>query len=109
VALARIERDAFWERRGQGGDRARPLVAASIGSYGAFLADGSEYRGDWARWTRWPTGTGPGSHPWKRAARTSWRSRLPSLVEVEAIVRLLAETGGPPAWISVQARFRYPR
>lgn len=28
-------------------ERLRPLVAASIGPYGAFLADGSEYRGDY--------------------------------------------------------------
>ncbi|MEZ4612201.1 MAG: homocysteine S-methyltransferase family protein [Caldilineaceae bacterium] len=27
--------------------RTRPLVAASVGPYGAFLADGSEYRGDY--------------------------------------------------------------
>lgn len=25
----------------------RPLVAASVGPYGAFLADGSEYRGEY--------------------------------------------------------------
>ena len=28
-------------------DAKRPLVAASIGPYGAYLADGSEYRGDY--------------------------------------------------------------
>jgi homocysteine S-methyltransferase len=106
VALARTERDAFWERRGRGGDRARPLVAASIGSYGAFLADGSEYRGDYgldvdalADWHR----------PRLRILEEGGADllafeTLPSLVEVEAIVRLLAETAGPPAWISLQAR-----
>ena len=26
-------------------DRPKPLVAASVGPYGAYLADGSEYRG----------------------------------------------------------------
>jgi homocysteine S-methyltransferase len=45
VALATTARDDFWadfdNRRG----RRRPLVAASIGPYGAMLADGSEYRG----------------------------------------------------------------
>lgn len=29
--------------------RLRPLVAASIGCYGAALADGSEYRGDYGK------------------------------------------------------------
>lgn len=31
--------------------RLRPLVAASVGPYGAFLADGSEYRGQYAKST----------------------------------------------------------
>jgi homocysteine S-methyltransferase len=106
VALARAERDAFWERRADDDVRARPLVAASIGSYGAFLADGSEYRGDYgldvdalAAWHR----------PRLRVLEASGADlvafeTIPSLVEIEAIVRLLAETGGPPAWISFQAR-----
>jgi homocysteine S-methyltransferase len=106
VALARHERDAFWQRRERGGDRAMPLVAASIGSYGAFLAEGSEYRGDYgldvpalAAWHR----------PRLRILEESSADLLafetiPSLVEVDAIVRLLDETDGPPAWISFQAR-----
>jgi homocysteine S-methyltransferase len=106
VALARTERDAFWARRGEAGDRARPLVAASIGSYGAFLADGSEYRGDYgldvaslADWHRPRLRILEGGGADLLAFET-----LPSLVEVDAIVRLLAETDGPPAWISIQAR-----
>jgi homocysteine S-methyltransferase len=68
VTLARDAREEFWEGTA-GGDRAahapgdgspagggpadgarrlRPLVAASIGPYGAMLADGSEYRGHYA-------------------------------------------------------------
>jgi homocysteine S-methyltransferase len=43
VALARAARDEFCE--GQAPSRRRPLVAASVGPYGAMLADGSEYRG----------------------------------------------------------------
>src|SRR5262245_2955929 len=48
VALAREARNAFWsdERRRVG--RQRPLVAASIGPYGAYLANGAEYTGDYA-------------------------------------------------------------
>jgi homocysteine S-methyltransferase len=105
VRLAMGERDAFWSRTARG-SRAQPLVAASIGSYGAALADGAEYRGDYGLDVL--------------ALEAFHRSRLrlletsgaellafetiPSLVEVEAIVRLLAEEEGPPAWLSVQAR-----
>jgi homocysteine S-methyltransferase len=105
VALARRARDAFQDRAGPG-DRPRPIVAASIGSYGAYLADGSEYRGEFglsvealANWHR----------PRLRALEESGAEILafetiPSLSEAEAIARLLAERDGPPAWISFQAR-----
>jgi len=106
VVLACRERDAFWECSRQNGVRARPLVAASIGSYGAFLADGSEYRGDYGL-------DGDALAAWHRprlriveegAADLLAFETIPSLVEAAAIVRLLAETDGPPAWISFQAR-----
>src|SRR5450631_2763760 len=46
VTLARQARDDFWhESQSHPTNRLRPLVAASIGPYGAALADGSEYRG----------------------------------------------------------------
>ncbi len=47
VRLACTARDEFVRGR-TAGDRRRPLVAASVGPYGAMLADGSEYRGDYA-------------------------------------------------------------
>jgi homocysteine S-methyltransferase len=106
VTLACRERDAFWERPTTDGARPQALVAASIGSYGAFLADGSEYRGDYgqdvdtlAAWHR----------PRLRLLEESGADlvafeTIPSLVEAEAIVRLLAERDGPPAWMSFQAR-----
>jgi len=40
-------RDVFWREPANRAGRPRPLVAASVGPYGAFLADGSEYRGDY--------------------------------------------------------------
>ena len=105
VTLARRERDAFWERREPGSTRLRPLVAASIGSYGAFLADGSEYRGDY--------GIGVAKLiAWHRprlllledsAADLLAFETIPSVVEAEAIVRLLGERDGLPAWLSFQA------
>lgn len=46
VNLATEARDKFWDAIKQvpGHNYNRALVAASIGSYGAYLADGSEYR-----------------------------------------------------------------
>ncbi|HZN54301.1 MAG TPA: homocysteine S-methyltransferase [Candidatus Polarisedimenticolaceae bacterium] len=100
VAIALRARDAF----ASGADR--PLVAASLGPYGASLADGSEYRGDYglsiealADWHR----------PRVRAAEETGADVLafetiPSGVEVEAIARVLGERDGLPVWISFQAR-----
>jgi homocysteine S-methyltransferase len=48
VGLAVEARDEFWAVPANREGRLRPLVAASIGPYGAMLADGSEYRGRYA-------------------------------------------------------------
>ncbi len=48
VALAIDARDEFWAFEPNRAGRLWPLVAASIGPYGAMLADGSEYRGRYA-------------------------------------------------------------
>jgi homocysteine S-methyltransferase len=48
VALAAAARDDFWAMPANRSGRLRPLIAASIGPYGAVLADGSEYRGHYA-------------------------------------------------------------
>ncbi|KAF5762232.1 putative homocysteine S-methyltransferase [Helianthus annuus] len=49
VKLATDARDVFWESVNKIDDHTynRALVAASIGSYGAYLADGSEYSGNY--------------------------------------------------------------
>lgn len=46
VKLAVQTRDKFWEdaKKIPGNPYNQALIAASIGSYGAYLADGSEYR-----------------------------------------------------------------
>lgn len=44
VELAREARDEVWEESSSS-RKTKPLVAASIGPYGAYLADGSEYTG----------------------------------------------------------------
>ena len=40
-------RDEWWEAEGEPEGREYPLCLASVGPYGAFLADGSEYRGNY--------------------------------------------------------------
>jgi homocysteine S-methyltransferase len=47
--LARATRDGSWNGldEGERARRLRPLVAGGIGPYGAVLADGSEFRGDY--------------------------------------------------------------
>jgi len=47
VDLAIEARDELWCNPAHRQGRLCPLVAASIGPYGAYLADGSEYRGDY--------------------------------------------------------------
>ena len=40
-------RDEWWEEEGRAAGRAYPLCLAGVGPYGAYLADGSEYRGNY--------------------------------------------------------------
>ncbi|TPE66863.1 homocysteine S-methyltransferase [Halalkalibacterium halodurans] len=47
VQIAIKARDEFWRIEENQYGRPEPIVAASVGPYGAFLADGSEYRGDY--------------------------------------------------------------
>ncbi|ANU09427.1 homocysteine methyltransferase [Planococcus antarcticus DSM 14505] len=48
VQIASEARDEFWTELDNQSNRPKPLVAASVGPYGAFLSDGSEYRGDYS-------------------------------------------------------------
>jgi homocysteine S-methyltransferase len=81
-------------------------VAASLGPYGAFLADGSEYRGDYGleeealydfHARRW--------HLLSRSrADLLACETIPSGVEAAALLRLLDETPGRWAWLSFTLR-----
>jgi homocysteine S-methyltransferase len=79
-----------------------PLVAASVGPYGAFLADGSEYRGDYGL----PVETLMDFHRPRLAVLAASGADLlacetiPCLAEAEALVRLLAEFPQTGAWLS---------
>lgn len=106
VILARQARDAFWQKEAPRGGRLRPLVAASVGPYGAYLADGSEYTGaygldagvllDFHR-ERWRLLAAAG--PDLMACET-----IPSGVEAQALARLLPESPSVPAWVSFSCR-----
>ncbi len=98
VACAVVARDSF----GNGRQR---WVAASVGPYGAMLADGSEYRGNYGR-------TVAQLRDWHRPrleiladtdADVLAIETVPCLAEVQALVELLAGSG-VPAWLSLTAQ-----
>ena len=106
VRLALEAREEFWRAPDHRIGRIRPLVAASVGPYGAFLADGSEYRGhygvseaDLRAFHRLRLGALLGAGPDVLACET-----LPSFAEARALVSLLAEFPEASAWISFSAR-----
>ncbi|WP_414148227.1 homocysteine S-methyltransferase [Erwinia sp. BNK-24-b] len=82
------------------------LVAGSVGPYGAYLADGSEYRGDYSL----PQAEMMDFHrPRVRALVDAGADllaceTLPSFAEIEALVALLAEFPATPAWFSFTLR-----
>ncbi len=102
VQLACEARDDFWASTAHRRGRLRPLVAASVGSYGAFLADGSEYRGDYgltavelADWHRSRFAVLADAGADLLACET-----IPCAIEGEALVNLLHEFPGTLAWLS---------
>lgn len=105
VALALQARDQFWSSADHA-PRQRPLVAASVGPYGAFLADGSEYSGDYGLdvaalvdFHRERLQVLSDAGPDLLAIET-----IPSSIEVAALLALLESEPGPPAWVSVCCR-----
>lgn len=83
-------------------ERQSLFVAASVGPYGAFLHDGSEYRGDYGltveelmEWHRPRLAVLADSGADLLACET-----IPCLAEGEALVRLLAEFPDTTAWLS---------
>lgn len=103
VQLATQARDDYRAREADNPTAQRPLlVAASVGPYGAYLHDGSEYRGDYglsvAQLMDW-------HRPRLALLATSGADLLacetiPSLAEGEALVRVLAEFPTCAAWLS---------
>jgi homocysteine S-methyltransferase len=106
VDLAVLARESFWSETPHRHERLKPLVAASIGPYGATLHDGSEYHGNYDLD--------------KQALIDFHRPRMkvladtdadifafetiPSLLEAQALLELLTEFPGKQAWLSFSCR-----
>ncbi len=105
VELAKKARDEARQKKEDG--RPLPLAAASVGPYGAYLADGSEYHGNYgltedelyafhAPRIRLLAETEPDFF----AVET-----LPTLTEAKAVAKAIMDTApGIPAWVSFSCR-----
>lgn len=108
IALAINTRDQFWQEPANQVGRLRPLVAASVGPYGAYLANGAEYTGDYDldekglvafHRERWFILAESGAD--LLACET-----IPSAVEARALAQLAQETPEMPLWVSFSCRDR---
>ena len=106
VDLALEARDTFWSGPENREGRTKPLVAAGIGPYGAFLADGSEYTGRYVidgdalyafHKSRWDILA-------ESPADLLACETIPSAQEAGVLMRLLNETPGRWAWVSFSCR-----
>ena len=102
VRLACAAREEFWAEEESHTGRIRPLVAASAGSYGAFLADGSEYHGnyDLSKEDLIDFHRGRLEVLLDSEADLIAFETIPSLLEGEAVIRLLEDYPGAKAWLS---------
>jgi homocysteine S-methyltransferase len=106
VRLAQEARAEFWSKEENRIHRAYPLIAGSVGPYGAFLADGSEYRGDYnlgeddlIAFHRPRIEALIASNPDLLACET-----IPCLIEAQALIRLLTEFPQTSAWFCFSAK-----
>lgn len=103
VTLAQRARDDY---RAATGSEAPLLVAGSVGPYGAYLANGAEYRGDYAL----PAAEMKDFHRPRVAALLEAGvdllacETLPSFGEIQALISLLAEFPHSSAWFSFTLR-----
>ncbi|APM41273.1 homocysteine S-methyltransferase [Clostridium kluyveri] len=106
VQVAKRARDRFWENPLNRINRPKPLIAGSIGPYGAYLADGSEYIGHY----------NISEEELMEFHRPRMKilieegvdilacETIPSLVEAQAILKLLEEFPSVYGWISFSAK-----
>jgi len=106
VTLARDAVDEFWAEGDGRGERLRPIVAASVGPYGAYLADGSEYDG------RYGVGDAELRDFHRRRFRVLAASdadllaceTIPSLQETKVLLDLFSQTPEARGWITFSCR-----
>ena len=107
VQIAQAARDEFWsDEKNRTDNRTRPMIAASVGPYGAFLADGSEYRGDYGLNEQELIDF---HRPRVEALIASGADLLacetiPCLIEAQALVKLLGEFPNTFAWFCFSAK-----
>ena len=103
VELARKAREAYLAENPQAGTL---LVAGSVGPYGAFLADGSEYRGDYQRSAaEFQAFHRPRVEALLDAGADLLACEtLPSFAEIQALAALLQEYPRARAWYSFTLR-----
>mgnify|MGYP001550028938 CR=1 FL=1 len=106
VDLALLARETFWSAGENRRSRLRPLVAASIGPYGACLADGSEYHGnyDLNRQELIEFHRPRFSELACSDADILAFETIPSKLEAEALIELLANFPERQAWLSFSCR-----
>ncbi len=106
VNLAVDARDTFWSDAENRDQRLRPLVAASVGPYGAYRADGSEYTGAYGlsddelldfHEERWRILAESG-------ADLMGCETIPSLQEAEVLLELSGRTPDRWIWMSFTCR-----
>lgn len=99
-----LARGACFRAAARDPGRRRPLAVASLGAYGAILADGAEYRGDYAA----DDATVRRVHAERLAvlgplADVIACETIPCLREAEILAELLADQA-TPAWVSFSCR-----
>ena len=106
ITLAQKQRDIFWNNLEDKNNRIKPLVAASIGPYGAYLANGSEYTGiyditknELKNFHKKRVQTILETKPDILACET-----IPSLSEAKIICEELKKLTNTPSWISFSAK-----
>ena len=106
VDLAVEARDDFWSDERNRLGRVKPIVAASVGSYGAYLADGSEYRGDYGL----TESKLIDFHRPRLAVLSDTPADIiafetvPCLLEAQALAHILTEFPNRFAWLSFSAK-----
>jgi homocysteine S-methyltransferase len=106
VQIAKDARAEFWSDKKNRVNRSYPLIAGSVGPYGAFLADGSEYRGDYQltekeliNFHRARVEALIKSGVDLLACET-----IPNFVEAQALIKLLSEFPNASAWFTFTAK-----